>query len=236
MKKIIAFGDSFLAGTELPSVDCTWPALIAKRLGIEFETRAVAGCGNDRIAEQIYQWFTNHPVQNVLAVVNWTWTSRWDLYLLPNHTRDNVGFPRWLTLGPSCTPSQLSELCTDTHAGELVDFYNHTGGHSLLWNVFRNLQTVQAVQSFMWHQGIVSVQTYMDKHLVKDSNNDFPTYIHRLQQHVKQRMYNFEGLNFLDWSRQHGHEVTEPGLHPLQSAHIAAADYWESKYSQLLGI
>lgn len=236
MKKIVAFGDSFFAGNELKDPGLVWPGVVAQRLGVEFETPSIPGCGNDRIAAQIYEWFANKPVQNVLAVVNWTWTARWDLFLLPGVGRSEFGFPRWITLGPSCVPSLLDQLVETEQAQQLIDFYKTSGGHSLFWNVFRNLQTITAVQHFLWSRGIVAVQTYMDYHLVKDSDNNFPAYIHNLQQKLQQQLYNFEGMNFVDWSKSQGFTVTEPGMHPLEQAHEAAADYWQSKYSQLLGI
>jgi hypothetical protein len=236
MKKIVAFGDSFLAGTELADPHDVWPGVIAKRLNVDYYSPAVPGCGNDIIASQIYDYFTNNPVQNTLAVVNWTWTSRWDLYLLPGQGRAEYGFPRWLTLGPRCVPEILDELIDPTEANELINFYRESGGRSIFWNVFRNLQTIQAVQHYMQTRGIISVQTYMDLHMTKDLDNNFPTYIHELQDMIRSRMFTFDGHNFVEWCQLHHFEVSEPGYHPLEPAHAAAADYWQSKYAQLLGI
>ena len=55
MKKIVAFGDSFFAGNELQDPGLVWPGIVAQRLGVEFETPSIPGCGNDRIAAQIYE-------------------------------------------------------------------------------------------------------------------------------------------------------------------------------------
>ena len=55
--KIVSFGDSFIYGSELKNeVNDAWPAIIAKKLNCQYETHAIPGCGNDRIAHQIYNF------------------------------------------------------------------------------------------------------------------------------------------------------------------------------------
>lgn len=83
--KIVSFGDSFVFGTEIPdniSGDKSWIGLAAKKLGVDYETLAVAGCGNDHIARQIYSYFSENSVEDTLAIINWTWASRWDFHML----------------------------------------------------------------------------------------------------------------------------------------------------------
>ena len=93
MTKIVGFGDSFVLGTEIPDNWqglMGWPALAAKELGFDYETTAVNGCGNDHIARQIYSYFSSNETKNTLAVINWTWTQRWDFYITEKET--------WITL------------------------------------------------------------------------------------------------------------------------------------------
>jgi hypothetical protein len=83
--KIVSFGDSFVFGTELKNNNNgskSWIGLAAQQLGVDYETFAVPGCGNDNIARQIYSYFSKNSKTNVLAIINWTWASRWDFYLL----------------------------------------------------------------------------------------------------------------------------------------------------------
>ena len=61
-----------------------------------------------------------------------------------------------------------------------------------------------------------------------------PDYIKTLQTLTEQELENFQGQNFLDWSRSKGFSVTEPGWHPLEKAHQAASDLWIDRYCQLL--
>jgi hypothetical protein len=46
-----------------------------------------------------------------------------------------------------------------------------------------------------------------------------------LQDQVRNNLKDFDGKNFLDWSRNRGYEISER-WHPLEQAHIQAANYW----------
>jgi hypothetical protein len=228
MKKIVSFGDSFIQGSEIPgnvNGSCAWPSLIAKSIGAEYKTFADPGCGNDNIGKQIYEYFCSNPAEDTLAVINWTWISRWDLYLAEYQT--------WLTLGPTCDSAKLKRKLNMTNGHELVDFYQKYANGSLLWNKFRCLQTIFAAQQYMKIKGIRSVQTYMDHHLFATEWHA-PDYVRELQDLVREPMLTWDGQNFLDWSYRHGHEVTAIGIHPLQSAHDHAAKFWKELYVRLL--
>jgi hypothetical protein len=163
MKKIVSFGDSFVFGNELPNNrdgSRAWPALAAHDLGCAYETMAVAGCGNENIARQIYTYFSRSPVENTLAVINWTWCMRWDFFL---HEINS-----WITLGPTCVPGKLQDLIGLDKAADLIDFYRTNLEPSHSWNVFRNLQCIYAVQSWLKQRGIKNVQTYMDVSMLED--------------------------------------------------------------------
>ena len=107
---------------------------------------------------------------------------------------------------------------------------------SIAWNKFRNLQTMFAVQTYLKQLGVPTIQTYMDD-LLFDQTYHAPDYIKTLQSLVYPELTNFDGQNFLEWSRSKGYEVTPaPGDHPLEEAHIAASVLWQDRYSQALGL
>ena len=167
MKKIVSFGDSFVFGNELQdNLDGSraWPALATHDLGCAYETMAVAGCGNENIARQIYTYFSNNPPKNTLAVINWTWCMRWDFFLQEANS--------WITLGPTCVPGKLQHLIGLDRATDLINFYNINLEPSQTWNIFRNLQCIYAVQSWLKQRGIQNVQTYMDVSLLEDLPQD----------------------------------------------------------------
>lgn len=228
MKKIVSFGDSFVFGTELLNNSTgsqSWIGQVAKKLEVEYSTFALPGCGNDYIAQQIYSYFSNNPTENTLAVINWTWMCRWDFYIVEHE--------KWITLGPSCVPEKIANLVSQTQAQDIVDFYRSRANSSLVWNKFRNLQTIYATQSFLKTNNICNVQTYMDYEMF-DIQFHAPDYIQTLQKLVKPDLQLFEGKNFVDWSRSKGYEVTEPGLHPLEEAHQHACNLWIDYYKQKL--
>jgi hypothetical protein len=228
-KKIVSFGDSFVFGSEQEhnsDGSLGWIGRAAKKLNCEYHTSSVPGCGNDNIARQIYTWFSNNPVTDTLAVVNWTWISRWDFYIAEHET--------WITLGPTCVPDKLKHLVERTQAEDMIDFYKTRANSSITWNKFRNLQTMFAVQTYLRQIGVTTVQTYMDD-LLFDQQYHAPDYIQTLQNLVKPELETFEGYNFVDWSKSKGFTVTEH-LHPLEEAHIAACELWQDRYAQALNV
>lgn len=228
MTKIVSFGDSFVFGSELANNEDgsqTWVAQAARNLGATYKTYAVPGCGNDHIARQIYSYFAGNSADTTLAVINWTWCQRWDFYIVEHET--------WITLGPTCVPEKLKDLVSRTQAEDLVEFYRERANSSLLWNKFRNLQTIWAVQGYLEQRGVQAVQTYMDYHLF-DQTCHAPDYVQELQGLLRPKLELFENRNFVDWSRDHGFAVTDPGWHPLEAAHAAACDLWQDRYAQAL--
>lgn len=232
-KKIVSFGDSFVWGSEQKNNDdgsLGWVGRAAKNLGCTYNTRARPGCGNDYIAQQIYSWFSSNTSQDTLAVINWTWISRWDCYIVDHKT--------WITLGPSCVPLNLKELVDKTQANDMVEFYRTRINAGILWNKFRNLQTIWAAQSFLKQKNITNIQTYMDYDLFDmacEHDGLTPDYINELQKLVYPEMQLFDNKNFVDWSRQNGFTVTK-SMHPLEDAHIAAAALWQDRYAKALNI
>lgn len=160
MPKIVSFGDSFVLGSEIPNNydgRNAWPALAARSLGCDYDTRAVTGCGNDNIAQQIYSYFCSNTAEDTIAVINWTWSMRWDLYL--------TGRDHWITLGPTCVPGKLEGILKTREATRLVKFYRDYAGAGDKGNRFRSLQAIFASQQYLKIKNIKNVQTFMDRSL-----------------------------------------------------------------------
>lgn len=226
--KIVSFGDSFVFGSELKNNQDgsqSWIGLAAKQLGVAYQTFSVPGCGNENITRQILTYFTNNPASDVLAVINWTWGARWDFYIPVKE--------QWTTLGLSCIPSKLSPLVGYKEAEKVLEFYNTYTGRSILWDKFRTLQTIYFSQQFLKSIGVPNIQTFIDYEMW-DTTWHAPDYIKTLQNLTKDSLQNFEGLNFVDWSKKNEFLVTDPGLHPLEEAHRAACELWVDTYAQAL--
>lgn len=166
MKKIVSFGDSFILGSELCNNDSgqqAWPGLIADKLVADYETCAVAGCGNEAIARQIYTYFSKNSKKNTLAIINWTWSMRWDFFI--SHTNT------WVTLGPTCVPEKLYQHLDHKEATQLIEFYKTYTGAGDTWNKYRSLQAIYAAQQFLKANQIPIIQTYMDQSLFSKTNS-----------------------------------------------------------------
>lgn len=231
-KRIVSFGDSFVFGSEQennPDGLLGWPGRAATDLGCEYQTLAHPGRSNEYIAQQIYSYFSNNTAD--LTVINWTWMARWEFYVLKKQ--------EWITLGTTCVPEILAETIERTDAYDVVNFFNNHINAGILWNKFRNLQTINSIQHFLQAKNINVIQTYMDHDMFDiECRHEAltPDYINELQKSVYPHLELFEGENFLDWSKTRGYKVTDWGSHPLEDAHIAAAKLWEPRYAQALGL
>jgi len=179
IKKIVSFGDSFVFGSEIDGNtdgSLAWPGLAAKKLGLEYETRAIEGCGNESIAKQIFDYFAVNEKNDVLVIVNWTWKMRWDYCVY----QDN---DTWSGLGPSCIPSKLKNFFNFNDCNEIIQFYNKFIDQNDYFNLLRSLLTINSVQGFLRENNILNVQSIIDNTIIdsqKKSKIDLEFYdIHK---------------------------------------------------------
>jgi len=209
MTKLKSFGCSFIYGSELSGTDTiyqasdlTWPALIAKKLNIDYECYAWPGQGNFKIYCDILanSLFNDDSVY----VINWTWIDRHD-YVDSQE--------QWNTLRPA-------------QENQLQEFY-YKNLHSQLQDMISNASWIVSAAEHLKSLNCNFVMTYMDHNLLMPIDPDWhdPRYLEVLQHKLKHLLVDFDGLNFLDWSRKNRYPVSSQ-WHPLETAHEAAADYW----------
>lgn len=226
--KLAAFGDSFVWGSEIDdnrSGEKSWTGVCADRLGWQYQNCAVPGCGNDVISQQVFDYFYVNDTKNTLVVINWTWSLRFDFSV------KDTGI--WKTLGPTCVPQRFAGLLSNEQAETVIEFYQEYLNQSVAWHKWRSMKNIYAVTMFLKEKNIPNVQTYMDYALF-DTDEQTRSYLSFLQQSMLSEMRSWDGMNFLDWSLSRGFVVTNPGLHPLEQAHQAAADYWQDTYKRLI--
>jgi hypothetical protein len=208
--KIKSFGCSFIYGSDLsdftnsPTIDfssSTWPALIADRLGADYECYALPGQGNFKIlCDIIAESSLSDPA---VIIVNWTWLDRFDYIDQQEH---------WHTLRPA----------EDT---EIERFYYRTL-HSQYQDMLKSAYYVNSAIDILNEKRYPFVMTYIDQNLLTpvDPNWHDPRPLEVIQRKISDCLTNFEGMNFLDWSKEQGFPISDT-LHPLEEAHAAAADY-----------
>ncbi len=209
-----SFGCSFIFGSELAddgregpwatASQLTWPAHLARKLDRTYECHARAGSGNLQIMEQVLTQATASTEQD-LFVIGWTWIDRFDYYDAEDTQRRHP----WHTIMPIDTDSVAKT------------YYRHL--HSEYRDKLTNLVYICTALAELQQRNIPVVMTYMD-HLLFDQTWHVNSAIQQLQAQLQPCMTQFDGQNFLDWSRANKYSVSEK-WHPLEQAHEAAGDY-----------
>jgi len=133
--------------------------------------------------------------------------------ILANSYYNDDSQEHWQTLKPA-------------QENEIQDFY-YRNLHSQLKDMIANASWIVSAAEHLTSLGCPFVMTYMDHNLLTPINPNWhdPRYLEILQQKLSKVLVNFEGMNFLDWSRKKLYPVSAT-WHPLEAAHQAAADYW----------
>jgi hypothetical protein len=220
MTTLKSFGCSFIYGSDLTDdiskfddteySQLTWPALISKELNLTYKCFARPGVGNFKI----YCEILNNSCQDDQSIylINWSWIDRFD-YI--------NGQEQWKTLRP-------------IEDNELEKFY-YRNIHSQLCDMISSATYIVAAANHLTLLRQPYIMTFMDYNLLSTINPNWhsPGYLEVLQQKLKTLLVDFDGKNFLDWSRENNFAISE-NWHPLESAHKAAADYWLPAVKSLL--
>jgi hypothetical protein len=204
-----SFGCSFIFGTDLPDEgrpgmyagpsQLTWPALIAKKTNLDYGCYACPGSGNLRILESVLSHAASGKKEN-LFVIGWTWIDRFDY----TTTQDE-----WKTILPVDETALAKTYYKDLHS-QYRD------------KLTTLLQIRNAIDVLNQYQ-IPFIMTYMDD-LIFESEWHATSAVIGLQEYIRPYMTTFEGNTFLDWARTKNYEIS-PTLHPLETAHAAAAEF-----------
>lgn len=211
-----SFGCSFIFGSELhddgwggpyaTASNHTWPALWAKHLSLPYCCYAKPGSGNIRIAEQVLnQLCTNEPA---FYVIGWTWIERFDFVQRP---RDS-----WCTI-------------TAWDSDDIAKSY-YRDLHSQYLDKLHGLIAISLVLQQLKKQGCQYYMTYMDS-LLFETEFHCSDAMKLLQQDLQSQLHNFDGENFLEWSRIQGFPIGTRGKHPLELAHRSAFEYVSHRFT-----
>ena len=203
-----SFGCSFIFGSDLsddgqtvtyatPS-KLTWPALMAKKIGLNYACYARPGSGNLRILESVLSHAATG--EKDLFVIGWTWIDRFDY----TTTQDE-----WKTILPVDTTALAKTYYKDLH--------------SQYRDKLTTLLQIRIAIDALNQSQIPFIMTYMDD-LIFESKWHTTSAVTSLQEFVQPYMTTFEGNTFLDWARTKKYEIS-PTLHPLEPAHVAAAEF-----------
>jgi len=213
--KIKSFGCSFIFGSDLSDLPdakvlakpvgtfstLTWPAILADRLGYDYECHARPGSGNLQIAERILNECNKND--SALYIIDWTWIDRFDFI------KSEDSWQPWGTLRPSSI---------EKHA---ESYYKNL--HSEYRDKLTTLISVKTVIDILLEKDIKFIMTYEDD-LLFDQRWHASLAVKELQNAVSTHITTFEGQGFFSWSRKNNYPISET-WHPLEEAHKSAADY-----------
>jgi hypothetical protein len=204
---IKSFGCSFIWGSDLsdsgriggsaPYSRLTWPAILSRQLKIHYSCHAFPGIGNLRILEQVLN--QAESASQDFFVIGWSFIDRFDY-----HEQD-----RWRTLLPVLESTGPAEFYYRKLQSEYVDKLS-------------TLIHIRTAIDVLNQKRIPFLMTYMDP-LLLDQTWHVSDAVVSLQQYVQPYLHLFDNQTFLEWSRAHNYPISAH-MHPLDSAHAAAAD------------
>lgn len=208
----MAFGCSFIYGTDLSDAKepfCpsqrTWPALLAKKCDLRYECYAGGGIGNLAILDRLSQQVVENPT--AFFVVQWTYIDRFD-YSDHYGQHYTPGINDWCTIRPNAKTKES-------------DFYFRSL-HSEYKDKLTSILYVKSALDLLQQNRCKFIMTYLDRLLLCDTWHCSSAMM-AWQNDIKKHLINFDGEDFLTWSRQRGYDINERN-HPLEQAHQQAAE------------
>ena len=216
IKKVIAIGDSFLAGSELQKPNTTWPGLFAKHHGVDYQCLAQPGHSSQFVLRTLFDAL-NTETDPCFFVIHWPSAVRFEYV---DRVRDV-----WVQIGVNGI-RHSNQYSADVQKL----YYQHI--NSLLGDKWNNLLMIYSAVQALKQTSHCSVMTTVDDFLFA-TNFHNPSYVKFLQQQCQDHVHWFNGMTFLQWS-DHNQFVRGPNGHPLEQAHQRAFEYFEPVYTALI--
>ncbi len=202
--KLKSFGCSFIYGYELKDAgprdqpsQISWPALIARDIGYEYQCYARGGIGNLRIAESVIGQALYEPG---FFIIGWSWIDRFDYITTEN---------QWASILPGDN-------------GELHDYF-YRNLHGQYRDKLTNLMHIKNTLDILLEKNQRFLMTIMDP-LLFETKWHSSSVVEYLQNSIRPYVQDFQDKTFLEWSRDCGFKISALG-HPNEEAHVAAAEY-----------
>ena len=218
IQKVIAIGDSFLAGAELRSPALTWPALFANESKLDYQCLARSGHSIEFVLRTLLESL-HRETEPCFFVLHWPSAMRFEYVDKQNDT--------WVQINPN-------NILFGNDSSETVKkiYYQHV--NSLLGDKWRALSTIFSAVLALKQTNHVYVMTTVDDFLFETEFHN-PPYIEYLQKQCRSEIKDFNGLPFHQWADKNNFPKGPHG-HPLESAHRAAFEFTKPLYQQILNI
>jgi hypothetical protein len=206
--KLKSFGCSFIFGDELADVKprepskLTWPSLLAKDLGYEYECYARSGAGNLEILDNLLSQLDG---DDSFYIINWSFPSRFSY--------------RWETWWQTLIPGK------DTP--ETKFYFQHFND-----NYVDKLKLLTCMSTAVTALKSINARYIMTvMYLDHIQPTTWETSLNTVYNNVVPYVTFWEGVGFNEWCDNNDVE-RHPNKHPTESVHIKAFEYMKSQLIQ----
>lgn len=240
MAILIAGGDSFVWGNEL--ADCTnekyslntFPALVAQRMGLDYQCAAYPGASNNAIRRLMMD--ACEEISDIdFALVSWTFLGRyefkfdqsWEQLSTWSIVDSSDEIKKYFNVdNPIIFDWHVKKLQRDKNLGihQFAKVFYHYVGSFEYWELYNTLCEIVMLGQYLKLKNIPYIFTTADqnismtKHFPYDAT--FKTLISQIDWN-KWACFPID-LGFHDWAKQNNFPLGT--THPLEPAHVAAAD------------
>jgi hypothetical protein len=227
MKRLIAFGDSFIFGSELSDQSATniipskltWPALLAQQFNLDYSCMARPSASNAEILRRLLHYSKFLTAEDTV-VIGWTYMERTEFYNERINEKDvQTTFSvfggeddyKWIPVTPSMAFKSpvLKDYYTQFFTAETPMKY-------------LALQQVGTAKMILDNIGCKYIMTHMSEPLW-DQHWHAPSYVQALQDLLLPSISTFNGKNFYSLASNNNLPIGVSD-HPLEATHKLAAE------------
>lgn len=217
MTVLIAGGDSFTYGSELPSQEHTWANLLAQRKGWNICNTAKPGYSNSAIRRNVMNAVNQFKDLDLYVAVMWSFPNRYEFrFTFDTGQRESP----WYSINPFTPPTFTNQAHTDNANSkgitEFVDNYVKNVAIDPYWEIYNSWFEIVMLQNYLIKHNIKYVFMTVD-HTIFKSQLVLDTTLKTLISDID--MYKFidqEGM--FTWAKRTKQDFYT--THPKESAHI----------------
>ena len=232
MTLLIAGGDSFTFGSELPSGNHAWSALLAERMDMEYLCTAKPGASNSSIRRRVINAVHQHKHRDLFVAVMWSFPNRYEFRFAYNTGhRDSP----WYCINPWTFNDQdpadhffnkddkvLQQQLADRAHKEKIgmsDFarsYVHNVAQTEYWEMYNSWCEIVMLQNYLIKHNIDYIFTYVDNSLFENNSGNDLT-LTAIQEDIDMSKFIMDEGMF-NWAKRTNQQFYT--THPTEAAHI----------------
>jgi hypothetical protein len=265
---LLAGGDSFTYGSELKDgvstfdpngtkpacaivSQSTFPAILARDLGMQYECVAYPGFSNSAIRRTTMN--ACEKLQDIgFVIVTWSFPGRYEFRF--NYDTEER-WRNWYSITPWSIIDDIGSIKQEFRVDDPIIlahhinnlnrakrtgisnfakiFYQHVG-NSVYWESYNSLSEIVMLQQYLKSKNIHYIFSMVDECLLNNSKHQMDENIATLYNQIDfNNWVSFQNAQgFFTWARDHNYLFGT--THPLEPAHIDAAKYIKENYYELV--